>query len=161
VGPRPVVASDSTHSPEPQRWMSEWHPLSPSHRLPVGDGSTCYRRFRKWQQAHVFEMMHRMLRYYDDKVGLEWDWTSLDTRIDRIDSRQEATTLGRRTDEQLAQQLRSTTNQIGEDRGSLSGICSPRLRSHHVSGGRSIMNRFCRPRSKSNSAADLLKVTRM
>jgi putative transposase len=45
-----------------------------------GSGSTCYRRFRKWQQAHVFELMHReMLRYYDDKVGLEWDWTSLDS----------------------------------------------------------------------------------
>src|SRR5216683_7365557 len=32
------------------------------------------------------------------------------TRIDRTDSRQEATTLGRRTDQQLAQQLPSTTN---------------------------------------------------
>ena len=41
-----------------------------------GSGSTCYRRLRKWQQARVFELMHReMLRYYDDKVGLEWDWT--------------------------------------------------------------------------------------
>jgi len=46
----------------------------------LGSGSTCYRRFKKWQQAHVFELMHReMLRYYDDKVGLEWDWTSLDS----------------------------------------------------------------------------------
>jgi hypothetical protein len=28
----------------------------------------------------VFELMHReMLHYYDDKVGLEWDWTSLDS----------------------------------------------------------------------------------
>ena len=41
------------------------------------------------------------------------------------------TTLGRRTEEQLAQQLPSTMNQIGENRGSLPGICSSRLRSHH------------------------------
>jgi hypothetical protein len=28
----------------------------------------------------LFELMHcEMLRYYDDKVGLEWDWTSLDS----------------------------------------------------------------------------------
>lgn len=32
------------------------------------------------QQARVFDLMHReMLRYYDGKVGLEWDWISLDS----------------------------------------------------------------------------------
>src|SRR6266851_9004313 len=40
--------------------------------------------------------------------------------------------------------FRALRIQIEENRGSLSGICSPRLRSHHVSGGRSIMNGFCR-----------------
>jgi hypothetical protein len=48
-----------------------------------GSGSTCYRRFRKWQHAGVFELMHReMLRYYDDKVGLEWDWIGSKLRDD-------------------------------------------------------------------------------
>src|SRR5260370_13956170 len=39
--------------------------------------------------------------------------------------------------------FRALRIQIEENRGSLSGICSPRLRSH-VSGCRPIMNGFCR-----------------
>ena len=43
-------------------------------------GSTCYRRFVEWNKAGVFKMMHvEALLYYDDKVGIEWDWTSLDS----------------------------------------------------------------------------------
>src|SRR5216683_7771256 len=58
------------------------------------------------------------------------------TRIDRTDSRQEATTLGRRTDEQLAQQLPSTTNSESERiadhyLGFVHLACA-----RHVSGGR-------------------------
>src|SRR5216683_7877290 len=40
--------------------------------------------------------------------------------------------------------FRALRIQIGENRGSSYGIGSPRLRSHHVSGGRSIMNGFSR-----------------
>src|SRR5216683_43208 len=58
------------------------------------------------------------------------------THIDRTDSRQEATTLGRRTDEQLAQQLPSTTNSDSERiadhyLGFVHLACA-----RHVSGGR-------------------------
>jgi putative transposase len=45
-----------------------------------GSGSTCYRRFVAWRKAGVFHMAHvEMLHYHDDKVGIEWDWTSLDS----------------------------------------------------------------------------------
>lgn len=45
-----------------------------------GSPSTCYRRFVEWTRAGVFKMMHvEALLYYDDKVGIEWDWSSLDS----------------------------------------------------------------------------------
>ena len=45
-----------------------------------GSRSTCYRRFVEWTEAGVFKMMHvEALLYYDDKVGIEWDWASLDS----------------------------------------------------------------------------------
>jgi putative transposase len=45
-----------------------------------GSGSTCYRRFQEWRKAGVFAMAHELtLRYYDRKVGLDWEWTSLDS----------------------------------------------------------------------------------
>ena len=43
-------------------------------------GSTCYRRFVQWRKAGVFVAAHvEMLLYYDGKVGIEWDWASLDS----------------------------------------------------------------------------------
>jgi transposase len=45
-----------------------------------GSRSTCYRRFVEWTKAGVFKMMHvEALLYYDDKVGIEWEWASLDS----------------------------------------------------------------------------------
>lgn len=45
-----------------------------------GSGSTCYRRFLEWEKAGVFAMAHcEALLYYDEKVGIEWDWASLDS----------------------------------------------------------------------------------
>jgi len=45
-----------------------------------GSRSTCYRRFVEWTQAGVFKMMHvEMLLYYDDKRGIDWIWSSLDS----------------------------------------------------------------------------------
>ena len=44
-----------------------------------GSGSTCYRRFVEWQREGVFAMAHvEALIYYDGKVGLDWEWASLD-----------------------------------------------------------------------------------
>ena len=46
-----------------------------------GSRSTCYRRFVEWTNAGVFKMMHvEALLYYDDKVGIEGEWASLDSR---------------------------------------------------------------------------------
>jgi transposase len=44
-----------------------------------GSGSTCHRRFAEWTKAGVFRRMYRrMLKHYDDRVGLDWIWTALD-----------------------------------------------------------------------------------
>ena len=43
-------------------------------------GSTCFRRFKEWRGAGVFAMAHvEGLLYYDAKVGIAWDWASLDS----------------------------------------------------------------------------------
>ena len=45
-----------------------------------GSGSTCYRRFVEWQKAGVFKLMFlEMLLYYDEQVGIDWAWASLDS----------------------------------------------------------------------------------
>jgi transposase len=44
--------------------------------------STCYRRFVEWQEAGVFHKMHvEMLLFYDQKRGIGWTWSSLDSAI--------------------------------------------------------------------------------
>jgi len=45
-----------------------------------GSGTTCYRRFVEWTKAGVFRLMHlEMLLYYDQQVGIDWAWASLDS----------------------------------------------------------------------------------
>jgi transposase len=45
-----------------------------------GSGSTCFRRFKVWQRAGVFRLLHlEMLLYYDQQVGIDWAWASLDS----------------------------------------------------------------------------------
>jgi transposase len=45
-----------------------------------GSGSTCFRRFKQWQRAGVFKMLHlEMLLYYDEQVGIDWAWAALDS----------------------------------------------------------------------------------
>jgi putative transposase len=45
-----------------------------------GSRSTCYRRFVEWNKAGVFKMMHvEALLYYDERVGIDWEWASLDS----------------------------------------------------------------------------------
>jgi transposase len=45
-----------------------------------GSGNTCYDRFREWQAAGVFHMLHvEMVLYYDEKKGVDLNWCSLDS----------------------------------------------------------------------------------
>ena len=49
--------------------------------IPVdfGSGSTCHRRFGEWARRGIFNQMYRrLLRHYDDQVGIDWMWTALD-----------------------------------------------------------------------------------
>ena len=45
-----------------------------------GSGSTCHRRFQQWSTCKVFQRLWtRLLRVYDDLVGIQWNWQSLDS----------------------------------------------------------------------------------
>ena len=45
-----------------------------------GSGSTCHRRFQNWSMYEVFKRLWtRLLRVYDDLVGIHWNWQSLDS----------------------------------------------------------------------------------
>ena len=45
-----------------------------------GSGSTCHRRFQQWSLSKVFERLWtRLLKVYDDVVGIQWKWQSLDS----------------------------------------------------------------------------------
>ena len=51
-------------------------------RLPkeYGSGSTCHRRFQQWSSSKVFQKLWaRLLKLYDDVVGIQWKWESLDS----------------------------------------------------------------------------------
>jgi len=50
--------------------------------LPIeyGSGSTCHRRFQEWVQSGVFSKLWvRLLKIYDNKKGIKWNWQSLDS----------------------------------------------------------------------------------
>jgi transposase len=45
-----------------------------------GSGSTCHRRFQQWSKSKVFQKLWaRLLKLYDDVVGIQWKWQSLDS----------------------------------------------------------------------------------
>lgn len=45
-----------------------------------GSGNTCYDRFREWQAAGVFHMLHvEMVLFYDQQVGVDLNWCSMDS----------------------------------------------------------------------------------
>ena len=45
-----------------------------------GSGSTCHLRMTQWAQAGVFAKIHEtLLRYYDKRRGIKWDFASLDS----------------------------------------------------------------------------------
>ena len=45
-----------------------------------GSGSTCHRRFLQWSTSKVFRrLLIRLLKVYDDLLGIQWRWQSLDS----------------------------------------------------------------------------------
>jgi transposase len=47
-----------------------------------GSGSTCHRRFQEWRQDGVFKRMWiDGLKLYDEKIGINWKWQSMDGAI--------------------------------------------------------------------------------
>ncbi len=45
-----------------------------------GSGSTCHRRFQEWVQLDVFRKTWiRLLKIYDNLIGIKWTWQSLDS----------------------------------------------------------------------------------
>jgi hypothetical protein len=45
-----------------------------------GSSSTSHRRFQQWSTSKVFERLWtRLLKVYDDLVGIQWKWQSLDS----------------------------------------------------------------------------------
>ena len=45
-----------------------------------GSGSTCHRRFQEWVQLDVFRKTWiRLLKTYDNLIGIKWTWQSLDS----------------------------------------------------------------------------------
>ena len=46
-----------------------------------GFGSTtCHRRFQQWIQLGIFDTLwSRLLKIYDNKRGIKWNWQSLDS----------------------------------------------------------------------------------
>lgn len=47
-----------------------------------GSGSTCHLRMTQWAKAGVFAKIHEtLLRYYDKRRGIKWDFASLDSAL--------------------------------------------------------------------------------
>jgi putative transposase len=56
----------------------QWKALPPQ----FGSGATCHRRFSQWVASGLFEkIMSAVLKFYDQKLGIAWDWTSMDAAI--------------------------------------------------------------------------------
>lgn len=87
----------------------QWKSLSANGLIP---GSTAHGWFQRWRDAGVFhELWKLMLDEYDDSVGIDWSWLSLDGSMvkaplggddtgpnptDRGKKRDQAESLGRR-----------------------------------------------------------------
>ncbi len=56
----------------------QWKALPPD----FGSGSTCHLRMMQWVRAGVFAKVHEvLLRYYDRRRGIKWDFASLDSAM--------------------------------------------------------------------------------
>ncbi len=54
----------------------QWKSLTVCKFMP---GSTAHRWFQRWLQAGVFhELWKMMLEEYDDTIGIDWSWLSMD-----------------------------------------------------------------------------------
>jgi hypothetical protein len=43
-----------------------------------GSGSTCHRRFQQWNSCDIFKKgWIRLLKIYDDCIGINWTWQSI------------------------------------------------------------------------------------
>lgn len=53
----------------------QWNALPRS----LGASTTVFERFQEWQQAGVFQRLwHSLLKEYDARVGIAWEWQALD-----------------------------------------------------------------------------------
>jgi len=58
------------------RTGSQWKMLPKEY----GSGSTCHRRFQEWRQSGIFDKLWtQLLKIYDYKRGIKWNWQSLDS----------------------------------------------------------------------------------
>ncbi len=49
-------------------------------RKEYGSGSKWHRRFQEWRQSGIFDKLWiRLLKIYDNKRGIKWNWQSLDS----------------------------------------------------------------------------------
>lgn len=54
----------------------QWKLLPPGY----GSGSTCHRRFQEWIKLDIFRKIWiRLLKIYDNLIGIKWTWQSLDS----------------------------------------------------------------------------------
>ena len=45
-----------------------------------GSGSICHRRFQQWNSLDIFKKIWiRLLKIYDDLIGINWTWQSIDS----------------------------------------------------------------------------------
>ena len=45
-----------------------------------GSGSTYHRRFQEWRESGIFDKLWaRLLKIYDNRIGIKWNWQSLDS----------------------------------------------------------------------------------
>jgi len=45
-----------------------------------GSGSTCHRTFQEWRESGTFYTLWTiLLQKYDKKIGIKWNWQSLDS----------------------------------------------------------------------------------
>jgi putative transposase len=60
------------------QWKAQWKALPRS----LGASSTVHDRFQEWRQDGVFKSMWiDGLKIYDEKVGINWKWQSMDGAI--------------------------------------------------------------------------------
>lgn len=60
------------------RTGSQWKALPEQ----FGSGSACHARFQSWCVAGIFRrLFEKIVEFYDDICGVEWEWASLDSAI--------------------------------------------------------------------------------